>query len=119
MHPNRLVCRLIAIVISSLSLIQAVHANNLSSAVRNDDRVRFKYNSTSAFHMPNFHANYQTDEVEVFYCNPGQPISPDEAYPAITSAITEVLSYLAEHTKGSIPGGAFQESSFFRPKVDI
>ena len=117
MHSNELVCSLIAII-SLPSFVQAAPANRISSSVRNDGCVRFKSNSTSAFPLPNVHTNSQTDDLEVYYCNRGKPIPSDEAYPAITSAITEVLSYLPKHTKDIIPGGVYQNSAIFRPSRD-
>ena len=118
MHSNGRFCSLIAISISLLSLVQAVPATILSFPVRIDGCVRFKYNSTSAFSVPRFHVKSPTDDIEVFYCNPGQQIPPDEAYPAITAAITEALSYLPEHAGDTIPRNAFQKSSIFRPSRD-
>ena len=106
-------------IVIFITLVQAVPAkSNLLSPARNDRCLRFKHNSTSAFRLPNLHANFPEDEFEIFYCNPGQPIPPEEAPSAITAALTEVLRYLPEHSGDTIPGDAFQKSAIFRPSRD-
>ena len=117
MPSIRLFCFLFAFI-SLASLIQAVPANSISSPIRNHACVSFKTNSTSAFAPPNSHPNSGTEDFEIFYCNRGAPIPADEAFPAITSAITQVLSLLPKHTKDTIPGDTFQNSAIFRPSRD-
>lgn len=56
--------------------------------------------------------------LDIFFCNRGEPIPPDEAKSALSKSITDILPHLRNHAWDPIPDNAFQKGLFFRPTGD-
>ena len=103
---------------SSHCLVRALPARPISSPLVKSTCVRSGINSTSISRALRFSPNNPTNALDIFFCNPGEPIPADEAISALSSAITDVLTYLPYHRDDPIPGQAFQKSTVFWPSKD-